>query len=314
MQWSWPRGATKANWLAILGIGVVMLVWGMLAGFKFSAAYFVPVWVALVLLRGAGYLEARGTWPRVTASLAVLAWLLAGAPIVSHACYVMTSANFPLYDSLYARLDEAMGIDVIGLIRATGQDAWFAVMSLNIYQQFVIQAMLGYAVLIATKQFDRLADTLGIMTIGMVTTLVMSTLFPALGIAGHYAIAASDFGHLGGSGATAWHLEHYLGLRDGTMRAFPEPEKWQGLVTFPSFHVVHTLAAAYAVSNIRWLAWPSGIFTGFMIFTAIPIGGHYFVDLVAGFGIYMAALWYVSWRRAPRPSLQPLKAPSPALA
>lgn len=300
MRWEWPDAATKTDWGWLAAIGAVTVALGLVKNFTFVPVCVTPIWVALILLTIAGYLKGAGRLPRLSSGLATMAWVFSMAPIVSHAVYVLTTAGFPLYDEAYARIDAALGIDNIGLVQATGASAWFSDLSLVVYKQFAWQAMFAYALLVATRQYERLADTITIMTIGFVATLVLSTVFPALGIAAYYGLTGADFGYLGTSGATTWHLPHYLALRAGTMTTFPAPGEWQGLVCFPSFHVIHALAAAYAVSNIRWLALPSAVFSGFMIFTAIPVGGHFFIDLVGGYAIYAASVWYVDWRRAAR--------------
>ncbi len=69
----------------------------------------------------------------------------------------------------------------------------------------------------------------------------------------------ADPGFLANAG-TEGYIAHYMGLRDGTLRVFPTTG-WRGIVTFPSFDTIISLVAAYAVLSVRWLFWPSALFT-----------------------------------------------------
>ena len=72
----------------------------------------------------------------------------------------------------------------------------------------------------------------------------------------------------------------------------------EGVVTFPSFHAITALLIAHA-----WRGLPGAtlfkIWAALVIVSAVPIGGHYVIDLVVG-----AALWGVfaaiaNWLRGP---------------
>jgi membrane-associated phospholipid phosphatase len=281
---------------------------GLLAGFAFEPAVLVLIVNVLALLALAGHLSARTLWPRLSALLATMAWIVATATIMSHASYVFAAANLPLCDGVLARIDAVIGIDVPQLARATGESEWLSFASAFVYSKTAYQLFFAYFVLIATQQYARLADTLSILLLGMTATLVLSALFPAVGAFVHHHVADADLGHLEGIRAGVWHLDHFLALRDGTMRAFPTTQ-WEGLVTFPSFHTIYALAGAYALANSRWLALPASLFSGAVIFSTVPVGGHHFIDVVAGLLIFAACVSLVEARRK---RAQPLSAALPA--
>jgi membrane-associated phospholipid phosphatase len=61
-----------------------------------------------------------------------------------------------------------------------------------------------------------------------------------------------------------------------------------GVVAFPSFHTVLALLVTQALAGTRWRV-PAMFWTAGIILSAIPMGGHYVVDLAAGFVIWLAA-------------------------
>ena len=64
-----------------------------------------------------------------------------------------------------------------------------------------------------------------------------------------------------------------------------------GVITFPSFHTIMALITIQAWSWHRALKIPILTWNLAVIFTTLPIGGHYFVDLAAG------GLVWLGWNR-----------------
>lgn len=294
--WQRPEIPNLSDWSLIAATGAVTFVWGYLAGFNLPSVAVTALGNAMLLLFCAGYLKAQNKLPDLAVLFGALAWVLATATIMSHASYVWASANLPMVDGALARIDTALGADARAITQSTGAFSWLSYVSLVAYSKTAYQMFLAFAVLMYFRQHERLADTFSILTIGMVATLVLSTLFPAADAFDYYKFTEADLGHLSGTGAGLWHLEHLNALRSGAMRTFPTTD-WQGLVTFPSFHTIYALAGGYALATTRYLAWPSAIFSGFVLFTTVPIGGHYFVDIVGGVAIFMVSVRWVEARR-----------------
>jgi membrane-associated phospholipid phosphatase len=55
-----------------------------------------------------------------------------------------------------------------------------------------------------------------------------------------------------------------------------------GIVTFPSFHVAAAVLLAWAGANLPLLRYPMIVLNILMLLSAIPIGGHYLIDVIAG--------------------------------
>jgi hypothetical protein len=306
MRWSLPPPWSNVTSQSLLGLAAFTGLWGTYAGFTFDTIYVAPIWLGLVLIVVAGYLNAAGRLPRISATLGLFAWLFMSATIVTHAQYVGTSTGLPMWDGLMAATDQALGIDIPVLVQITGSQGWFADLSVATYRSFHQQTFLAYALLIASGRFDRLRDVITMMTLGLAVTLTMSWLVPSIGMAAHYNITDQNLGHLKASGAAFWHVEHYRALHAGLMKEFPSYGGWHGLVSFPSFHVIQTLIAIYAVSYSRPLALLFSVWSGLIIFTTIPVGGHHFVDLIGGHLIFAAMVLWLSRGAVAAPEPAPL--------
>lgn len=112
--------------------------------------------------------------------------------------------------------------------------------------------------------------------------------YPAIG-----NIAHSGLGWLAGaglpSGSGIYHLEAVTAYREGT-GVLLDIRKLEGVVTFPSFHMIMALAVAYGFRTTRWLAWPMAGWCALVAVSTVPIGGHYVVDLIGGTALWCACL------------------------
>lgn len=62
-----------------------------------------------------------------------------------------------------------------------------------------------------------------------------------------------------------------------------------GLITFPSFHVVLTVLAAVTLWPIRWLRWPATIWAALIVVSTVTTGIHYTIDVLGGLGLAVTA-------------------------
>ena len=91
-------------------------------------------------------------------------------------------------------------------------------------------------------------------------------------------------------------VEAINGLRDGSIRVL-DGRSIVGMITFPSFHATAAVLIAWGFSGIRVLKWPAILLNVLMTFTAIYVGGHYLIDILAGLVIAVVALTIVTRAR-----------------
>lgn len=123
----------------------------------------------------------------------------------------------------------------------------------------------------------------------MVAVSLLAFSAPALGCFVH--LSDADVGHLPGK-AGRYAMEAFNNFRfaaDPTLSI----THVNGVITFPSFHTVCALLIAQAWHGVRWLGLPTKLLTGAIIFSCVPMGGHYLIDLAAGAAVWWAVTWFV---------------------
>ena len=202
----------------------------------------------------------------VLADLAEAAALFFAVAILTPLCaVVLASSNLPLADGLLASLDARLRFDrrVFTAYLASHPPALslagFAYDSLN-WQPFVL-----FVVLYAAKRSDRAWTFLFAWCVALVITVLIFPLIPALG---------------GPPSDLAWArvLRH---ARTGGVRSLGAASL-TGIVTFPSFHAAAAVLLGWAFASLSRLGAPFVVLNAVMFMSAIPAGGHYLVDLIAG--------------------------------
>jgi membrane-associated phospholipid phosphatase len=103
---------------------------------------------------------------------------------------------------------------------------------------------------------------------------------PALGGYLHYQLEHTQFPEI--RILASWlFVPPFHALRDGSMTTV-ELSALDGIVTFPSFHVAAAVLLAWAGANLPLLRYPMIVLNILMLLSAIPIGGHYLIDVIAG--------------------------------
>jgi membrane-associated phospholipid phosphatase len=84
-------------------------------------------------------------------------------------------------------------------------------------------------------------------------------------------------------------LQELPRIRDGSLRIL-ETSTLGGIITFPSFHAVAAVLALWALWCVWWLR-PLALIANVSMLLATPlVGGHYFVDVIAGVGLSVLAI------------------------
>ena len=111
--------------------------------------------------------------------------------------------------------------------------------------------------------------------------------------------------------AGRWHLDAYNALIDGTFSKF-DWKAAEGIVSFPSFHTILAIITAYAMRDVRQLAWPFYVFSLVVILSTLPEGGHFLIDIFAGGAIALVAIVAIRRIDGQRTRVRDLFPPAPA--
>ncbi|WP_305096261.1 phosphatase PAP2 family protein [Croceibacterium aestuarii] len=127
------------------------------------------------------------------------------------------------------------------------------------------------------KDFD---DLLAALSIGLLLCILPFAWLPALGPYSVFGISPADIP--GSKVSLPWDYPVMLeALRSGEISRIGI-HTLSGLVTFPSFHACGAVVLAWAFWRFRLIRYPMALLNASMLVASVPMGGHYFVDVLAG--------------------------------
>lgn len=275
----------QAPAFAISAIGV-MTAFGLvtLSGCYLNLATLLPWLGFLALLIGLHVLYATKRPSPVVASLlgtlTVTISALLASGIIALAGLRLRAG---LIDPVLARTDAALGIDVRVLTAWLADCGWLITLLTVAYQSsvpLVFVTVLGLSLMRRHEEAWRYS--LHIAAAGLACALC-SVFVPAIGAVATLGISAETLSRL--SLAGDYHLPVFRAFYEGGARMI-DVAHLEGVVTFPSFHTTMALATAQAWATNRWLRASSAIWTGIVLISTIPIGGHYLIDVLAGAALF----------------------------
>jgi membrane-associated phospholipid phosphatase len=284
-------------WIGLAAITLVDLVLMAAGGFRMVGLAGWGIAAVIAAACGIGYVYAVLRPDDRLAALAFGgAYLIAYTFAAALLSYLGTSLALPLLDAQFARADAALGLDWMAALEFA--DRWPAIgMLLRVaYATSMPQVLLVFLVLATTHQLQRLADFIALFTATSLVTVLTASLLPSAGAFVHFDPPAA-LRHVVGANAGIWHLEHFEALRSGALRAI-DPGTIEGLVTFPSFHTALAVITVWALWRTPYLAIPALALNALVIASTVPVGGHYFVDILAGLAVAGAAIGTLAWWRS----------------
>jgi hypothetical protein len=201
--------------------------------------------------------------------------------------YIAASADLPLQDANFALFDGLLGLD------------WRVYYNFIMAQpEFIPYAQLSYAALAPlpfivplalclTGHFVRLQQFVIATTVSVALAAAISAVLPALGTYAELGVPATADG-FSATGYLA-QLEDLPVLRAGGLRAL-DLTHLKGIITFPSFHAAAGILAIWSIWCVWWLRPAALILYGGMLLSTPLMGGHYFVDIIAGVGVAALAI------------------------
>ena len=192
--------------------------------------------------------------------------------------------NSPLIDADLALADEVLGVSTQAFVKWV---AWHPTLVQLLNAAYLSTVPLIFATVLVLAWTRREASMwelcLAFAGAGILCTLI-SALVPAAGAFVHYE-TGSDLRAALPEGAGVYHLPTFYEYRSGTSNVV-DIHHLNGLITFPSFHAAMALMTGYALRDLRWISGLAWAWSALTVLSAVPIGGHYAIDLLAG-----AAVW-----------------------
>ena len=282
--------AYRAAWLTLAAATPIAGATLLASGMRPVVGSFLPL-VGLAAALAAVHLVYDRVRPdaRIALGAGLFALLIGSgvlAALISHAGMRLA---LPLIDPALAAADAALGVDTPGLVRALAAPPGSGAV-LGLAYAGAFPAVLLAAMLLAWRGREERAWELGFcFSACIVAASVVAVFLPALGSTVHHG-----GGPVAGlpTGAGDYHLPTVAYFRDGADPSF-DLARVNGVVTFPSFHMVMALLVPWALRGEGWPARAGAAWCALIAASTIAIGGHYVVDLIAGAGVWAAAAWAV---------------------
>jgi hypothetical protein len=295
---SWPVWAAciaSTVFAALVAVSTgVDIAWGGFVG---------PVAVTLGLVAIYWAIRWRSTTPELESApgaLAAICWSGLMGLIATHAGL---RADNPLIDEALARSDSLLGFSAPWLIGAVSGHARVTGFLNFVYHSALLAVWVTAVALSFGKYRQRSWDLAFSFAFGATVCGAIAVLYPAEGTFAYYHIASDVVAGLP-RGAGTFYMPVFDALRAGTTKTI-DFAQMTGVVTFPSFHGAMAVMTAFALRDVRWLAPFAWIWCVIVNISAVPMGGHYGIDLVVGDLLWAFSAWIMSIavRRAGRSDL-----------
>ncbi|ESY51730.1 MULTISPECIES: phosphatase PAP2 family protein [unclassified Mesorhizobium] len=227
---------------------------------------------------------------RAALYLAIMVPVAVPAVVLS---YLAAAAGVSLVDADLSALDAALAFDWLGFLALTNETAFAPSVLQFAYQSLNWQLAVVPIILIATSQTRCLLELAALIGLTVTLTVAISAVVPVIGPYGYYHPAPALFDAYSNVAGSS-HLADFNALRSG------EPfllKRNAGIVSFPSFHTILAVLLAFALRATPYVRGPAIVLNSLLIVGAVPFGGHYLVDTLAGGAIAALSIYFVCFFR-----------------
>ena len=304
------------NWPMLAGMAAALAAAMALTGFSIaplSAVMPVAIAAAYVAYSFYNHRHPRKRDPRVVFILGSTGQILLIPILMTPLTYVAASFDLPMQDTALLAIDRALGLHWMAYYNFISTHHLLLVLSVWSYSAIgwpviAVPIALGW-----TGRYARLQVFTLAFAIALVATTLVSIFVPAMGTYDirHFLPDPSLFT----PGGYVEQLRDLPLVRDGSLREL-HLTGLTGIVTFPSFHAAAAVLYLWATWPVRWIG-PLFAIANIAMLLATPIvGGHYFIDLIAGGGVAVASIVAAQWiaKRATTPAQPELAGAQRAVA
>lgn len=288
LVWS-PQRRSPA---AVIVLGLAVWLWCLHAGIVFTDWSRIVLAIAALSVVVAFYSFVRVRPALSEALLYTLLWVAFSA-FGACATYLAASLALPLHDDAFVAADRMLGFDWLAWAHLLKSHAWLQSGLAVIYRTLSVQIILSVILL----SFRRVAGRNEELLLGAIVSLVITTfffaVFPSLG-------PLAYFHYDGASADTAAYLPQLSSIRAGASNSYAMTQI-QGIIPFPSYHVVLAILFAYSQRSNPWTFALFATINTLMLPSIPTEGSHYLADMIAGAaiaGFTILLLCYVARRSA----------------
>lgn len=248
--------------------------------FGISAGALVPIFAAILVLHGCGYGLLRLRVPAFPDFLQVAALFFFLAALAALCSAVLAGTALPYADARLAAADALLGFHWPVMAVFLHRHALCQSGLVRAYFSLNWQPLLLILLLCMFRSRRAAHAFVAAQAVALVITLAIFPFVPAIAAYRHFHLAADTMPLA--SGSPAWWFQSTIeGIRSGAITTLDE-RALGSFVTMPSFHAASAVILARQFWTFRLLRWPAAALNLAMLVAAIPIGGHYLVDVLAG--------------------------------
>ncbi|QOZ52215.1 phosphatase PAP2 family protein [Bradyrhizobium sp. CCBAU 53338] len=283
LRWSLLAGIAVIDFFLsrLVGVHIIVERWALLLGLLLLGIF--------VIYR---FVRKR---PRIACLChAVMQYLALTGVMVILSCIVATFDR-PLIDAELSRVDQALGLDWTAAFDFVHSHPLLSVILRSAYSSIPVQtALLFWWLAVIADDFARIDEFIGLVASTLVLTVAISAVLPAGGAFVWYKQT---------SVTDASYVQLFLDLRGGAIHEIPLSQL-DGIVQFPSFHMIFGIICIYAARGVRVLFPLLTVLSTIMIAATPVFGGHHFSDLIGGAVVAVVSILFVA-RRADNGSAVP---------
>jgi hypothetical protein len=293
------------KWGLLAAIGALDAAWIAFSDFRLAPGSIAgPAVAAILLVAGARFFRFVRPNPGLFVLAEAIAQIFVGFALAGVLSYLALSTNRALIDPTLSAADRALGFDWPRFILWVQAHPLLDGFLFLAYRGSVPQ-LLVIAFLLSWREDGRLRELSGAILVSLVLAIAISAALPAISAYPYYGASHPGI-------AAEIGVPDLFALRDGRLRLL-DLRRMDGLVCFPSFHVVLSLLFVHALRGRRMLFALAIAVNAAIILSTLTAGGHYLVDLFGGAGVAAASVALYRTVGAYRPVTRRSRAaPSPA--
>ena len=278
LQW-WHKLASAEHVVPIAlvaGIAVASLAWNERVGLIWAPILPMSTLLMITLAYSAVATTFSTVWSnRTIVELATYYMLWINLSFFGvRLSFLAATLDFPLQDTLFARADSALGFDWLGWARTVWSHRFVADVLVLAYKSMQVQCLIAVTSLALWGTRGRNREFLTSAIFAYLLTIAVAAVLPSFGPRSILGLASP------------WDPVLHA-LRDGSRVPLPDC----GIVSFPSFHASMAYLLAMAARDNRVGFFFALALNSLMFLSAILMGGHFLVDVLAGCAVGVVSLY-----------------------
>lgn len=273
----------RALWVAlfaIIAVDVVWLAWSDHFSLKQSSLFaFLPSVVLLAVLALYFHWQSGATLRKLYEPLMGILFVIVGFMGIRVFNHLTMSIPFPFVDDELAELDGLLGLDWLAYTTWASHHPWIVLAFQTAYTGLTLVTVTVFAILFVVIGSERARELCRLVFWTSLATTIIGVAFPARAAMDRFA--STGLRLVFGPDAGIYPIPYIAAARGENVDVL-DLSQLPGLIAMPSFHTICGLLIVYSCRGHR-LLWPIMIAYAMIMIASAPImGGHYFVDLIAG--------------------------------